>query len=185
MNEELHHLLDGELPDAATVEFLRTLAENREERTAFRQQIQLQGALYRNSTHASLTSGEEGEMFARVNNAIGANEVRPRGGAFWGRVAAVCLLVGGGLGYTAHELLTAPPPATAILAPVPVLIPNQLDSVRLIDLDRDTVADQGDSATRKVSVSSRRRASAKRVVKRRTPGVTTGSEFVQKRNKPR
>jgi hypothetical protein len=116
MNDELHHLLDGELPDEATVDLLRSLVDDREKRALFREQMKLQGALYRNDGFASMSSNEEAEMLGRVSSAIGTGQA-PMGRRFGSAVMATiigALLVGGGLGFFADQVISGrasePPP---------------------------------------------------------------------------
>lgn len=108
MKEELYHLLDGELSDSETADLLRHLSEDGADRSLFRQQMKLNGALARNEHYDSMSSSEEGEMVSRLIGAIGANEDnRDRGGWFSMRAVALVLMVlllGGGLGYIAGDL---------------------------------------------------------------------------------
>lgn len=102
MNENLHHLLDGDLPDDASVDLFRSLSESREQRQLFREQVKLQGALHRNEGYGAMSPEEEAEMLARVGDSINIAPPVGKGSRLaplaW-LLLGVGLLVGGGAGY--------------------------------------------------------------------------------------
>jgi hypothetical protein len=131
MNDELHHLLDGELPDEATADLLRSLVDDGEKRALFREQMKLQGALIRNEGFASMSSGEEAEMLGRVSSAIGVSRSIPWAQRFGSAVVATivgALIVGGGLGFFADQLVNGrasePPPTVIRQAAPPIAVPT-------------------------------------------------------------
>lgn len=127
MNEELYHLLDGDLPDEASVEVFRSLADSREQRELFREQARLQGALYRNDSYGAMSADEETEMLGRMGDAIGMNpsgSPSPRAGRRFAPLAlallGIGLLVGGGTGFVAGGGLEASKQEAVSTPPVPV-----------------------------------------------------------------
>jgi len=172
MNDELHHLLDGELPDEATVGLLRSLIDDGEKRALFREQMKLQGALIRNENFESMSSQEEAEMFGRLSSAIGVKESLPwakRIGSAAMAMVAGALLLGGGLGFFADRLVSGagnepPPPVTQpIKQAVPPLelsnapAPCNCDSVAAAVRDSVARAATSVSPTRKVQSRAPRR----------------------------
>jgi len=174
MNDQLHHLLDGELPDGATAEYLRHLSEDAADRTTFRQQMKLHGALYRNAGHDTMTSGEVGEMLERLQKATGgATGAVPRG--MWRRGVAVATiigatLVGGGLGFFAHDTLV-PRVSEITVAPISPRVTLQIrPAVVAPDVASTGVRDRTISKT-----SAVRRSTAHRSVRgKRTPQAVAG-----------
>ena len=131
MNDELHHLLDGELPDEATVDLLRSLVDDGEKRALFREQMKLQGALFRNEGFDSMSSREEAEMLGRLSSAIGVSESVPVAKRFGSAVMAMvvgALLLGGGLGFLGDKLVNGrasePPPTVIKQAAPPPVVPT-------------------------------------------------------------
>lgn len=136
MNDQLHHLLDGELPDGETAEYLRHLSKDTADRALFRQQMKLHGALYRNAGYDGMTTGEAGEMLDRLETAMGAAPIRTGTWRRGGMVAAAIIgavVVGGGLGYITHDnispratQITVMPvsPKINLVTPPPVVIPG-------------------------------------------------------------
>lgn len=168
MNDELHHLLDGELPDEATVDLLRSLIADGEKRSLFREQMKLQGALIRNENFASMSSQEEAEMFGRLSSAIGVKESLPwtkRIGSAAMAMVAGALLLGGGLGFFADRLVSGagnePPPAST--QPVNQMVPTPSLSTSPPPCNCDSVAAAvRDSLTRAAtSVSPTKKAQAR------------------------
>jgi len=105
MNEELYQLIDGELPDDASADLFRDLANSPEQRASFRQQMKLQNALHRNECYQTLTSGEDVDILSRLGPQIGltaGNTIR----WFRGRALAVLvttLLIGTCIGFLAER----------------------------------------------------------------------------------
>ncbi len=173
MNDHLHHLLDGELPDGETAQYLRHLSEDTADRSIFRQQMKLHGALYRNAGFDGMTTGEANEMLGRVETAVrGGGALSPSKG-IWRRGAAVAavigaVLVGGGLGYMAHDNIAPCAPEITVLpvspqiqfrvAPPPVAVTEQAP---------ETVA-----STR--STTPRRSTARRSVRKKSGPQAVTG-----------
>lgn len=108
MNEQLHHLLDGDISDGEMVDLLRSLVGDEAQRTLFREQMKLQGALFRNEGHGGMSPAEESEMMARVGSAIGVTTAaalpRRLGSRVWALVVSA-LLVGGTAGFVGNDLL--------------------------------------------------------------------------------
>ncbi len=179
MNDRVHLLLDGDLSDNETVEFLRSLISDGDARSAFREQLKLQGALYRNEGFGGMSSGEEMEMLSRVGSAIGVTATVPFtrriGNAVWGMVAGA-LIVGAGLGYTGHELFGGPPENTTatVTQPVtpaatPVARPCNCDSVAAA-----AVSAHQDSLSRAAQATPARKAAAKPKRRKIQIGAVTG-----------
>jgi anti-sigma factor RsiW len=105
MKDDLHELIDGELPDEQAAEVLHLLSVDPEKRSVFRQQMTLQRNLFRNERHQSLSSLEEGQLLDRVMRTAGEESGSvarlTRRGAV---LLAIGLLVGGGTGYVGHAL---------------------------------------------------------------------------------
>jgi len=184
MNDELHHLLDGELPDEATVDLLRSLVNDGEKRALFRAQMKLQGALTRNEGFASMSSHEEAEMLGRVSSVIGVTENLPWARRFGSAVLACiagALIVGGGLGFFADRLTSPPanqsPPAAIQQAVPPPVVPTpppcNCDSVTAAV--RDSVA----RAATTVSVAGTRKAQP-RVARRSGLDDPTGRDAAKR-----
>ncbi len=174
MNDQLHHLLDGELPDGQTAEFLRRLAEDPAARALFRQQMKLNGALYRNAGHGSMTTGEAGEMLDRLETAMGrVGTMVPKG--MWRRGAVVAavvgaVLLGGGLGYATHEGI-APRTPEIVVTPISPTIRFQIPSPPDLPEVSSGTADR--AAIQKSTVI--RRSTARRSVRgKREPQAVTG-----------
>lgn len=144
MNEELYHLLDGDLPDEASVEVFRSLADSREQRELFREQMRLQGALYRNESFGAMSADEETEMLGRMGDAIGTPPA-PRTGRRFAPLAlallGIGLLIGGGTGYMAGGGLDSSPQASISTTPVPVQQAPALETAAVVPMaiDRDSV----------------------------------------------
>jgi|GEM_PF-2009824 len=170
MNENLHHLFDGDLPDDASADLFRTLAENREQRQLFSEQMKLQGALHRNECHEAMTPDEEADMLGRLGKDIGmAIPAVRRSGATLLAVLllGVGLLVGGGAGYLIGDggddsrqsaNSAAPAPVIDTLA-APVAPPFDRDS--LVSAIRDSLVDamnatQVPTTSKKTGRTSRR-----------------------------
>jgi hypothetical protein len=122
MKEELFQLLDGDLPDDATAELLHLLSVDPDKRSIFRQQLKLQGALYRNEQHDGLTPGEEAEMLERLGSTIGLKQGSSPRGLRPGTIALIVLLLsfGTGLGILIanwtganNRISTSPPPVVS------------------------------------------------------------------------
>jgi hypothetical protein len=170
MNDDLHHLLDGELPDEATVNLLRSLVDDREKRALFREQMKLQGALIRNEGFAGMSAHEETEMLGRVSSAIGVTENIPWMRRFGSAVVASiigALLVGGSLGFLGDRLVSGrasepPPPIVkqVVLPPVvPTPPPCNCDSVATAVRDSiSQAASDVSAAAKKPQARAHRRA---------------------------
>ncbi|MDB5034739.1 MAG: hypothetical protein JWQ98_1980 [Chlorobi bacterium] len=188
MNEELHHLLDGELSDSETAEMLRKLAEDGEQRSLFRQQLMLQSALNRNEAHQPMSSPEASEMYGRLSNAIGApaESAANRFGTKALGMLGIGLLVGCGLGFLINSTTgggeTRNPPVATIphADTIRVMTPAPCNSDSLIAAVRDSIT--------AAIVPAPPPAPKKRVVRSsRSPKnmVTTGADLIHtKRPKP-
>lgn len=175
MNEELFHLLDGDLPDEASVEVFRSLADNREQRELFREQVRLQGALYRNDSYGAMSADEETEMLGRMGDAIGMNpsgSPPPRAGRRFAPLAlallGIGLLVGGGTGFVAGGGLDTSKQQTVSTPPVPVEQAPALETHSSPDVplafDRDSVvAAIRDSLTQAMNTSQMANAAKRKV----------------------
>jgi hypothetical protein len=106
MKEDLHHLIDGELPDDESAELLHLLSVDPEKRALFRQQLKLQSVLNRNDTHNPMSASEESEMLNRLHRSLNLTEESER--HWWGKrtiaMLALGIALGGGAGYIAHDL---------------------------------------------------------------------------------
>ena len=150
MKEELHQMLDGELPDDAMAELLHLLSVDPEKRRLFRQQMVLQHALVRNEAIDTLTPDEDHEMLSSLSRAVGITEPDTGGWKSWVAVGmlTVGLFVGGGAGYllgaadTSSQMATKQEPALEkIQVPIaPVVIPALLDRDSLVAALRDSIA---------------------------------------------
>jgi hypothetical protein len=132
MKEELFQLLDGDLPDDATAELLHLLSVDPDKRSIFRQQLKLQGALYRNEQHDGLTPGEEAEMLERLGSTIGLKQGSSPRGLRPGTIALIVLLLsfGTGLGILIanwtganNRISTSPPSIQQVEQSVPAAPP--------------------------------------------------------------
>lgn len=184
MNDALHHLLDGELPDEATVNLLRSLVDDGEKRALFREQMKLQGALFRNEGFDTMSSGEEAEMLGRVSSAIGISEAVPMARRFGSAVMATiigALLIGGGLGFYADQFVNGragePPPTVIRQAvtppPVPTPPPCNCDSIA------SAVRDSASRAATVVSAPAPRKQQV-RVARRSAFEDPTGREAAKR-----
>lgn len=149
MKEEIHQMLDGDLPDDAMAELLHLLSVDPEKRRLFRQQMVLQHALVRNEANDMLTPGEDLEMLSNLSRAVGINTPGSGGWKSWVAVGmlSVGLFVGGGAGYllgaSADAELAARKnfPAENIQIPSPPIVievPINRDSI--ITALRDSIA---------------------------------------------
>ncbi len=167
MNEELHHLLDGDLPDGASAELFRSLAGSGEHRELFREQVRLQGALYRNECHGAMTADEEMEMLSRMGEAI---DVKPR--ASTGRKASplafmllgIGLLIGGGAGYMAGENGSGKDSAVSTAPPYQAPAQQTLQQDLPLAINRDSiVAAIRDSVTHAMNTPQNQSAAKRKV----------------------
>ena len=137
MKDDIHELIDGELPDEQAAETLHLLSVDPEKRSAFRQQLTLQRTLYRNERHASLSSLEEGEMLERVMRSAGdaggaASRFARRGVV----MLALGFLVGSGAGYAGHSLLREPDVA---VQPTPDTVRIMQPAEHIDTINRDSI----------------------------------------------
>lgn len=173
MKDDLHELIDGQLPDEQAAEMLHLLSVDPEKRSAFRQQMSLQRTLFRNEQHRSLSSIEEGEMLERVMKSSGETSGRT------GRIArrgvtmlAVGLLLGGGAGYTGRALVEKPLMPQAIardtvrVVEAPATSASNFDRDSVVSAIRDSLAD----ANRASLASSARKS---RVTPKRSSRTST------------
>ena len=148
MKEEIHQMLDGDLPDDAMAELLHLLSVDPEKRRLFRQQMVLQHALVRNEANDMLTPDEDHEMLSSLSRAVGIYTPGTGGWKSWVAVGmlTVGLFVGGGAGYllgaSAESEIAARQQAAPELvipsAPIIVEIPLNRDSI--ITALRDSIA---------------------------------------------
>jgi hypothetical protein len=179
MKDELFQLLDGDLPDDATAELLHLLSVDPDKRAVFRQQMKLQGALYRNESHDGLTSREETEMLDRVGSAIGVKQGSSHADSGFrpglAGVLLLCLMLGTGLGYMMNEWTgerpheaTTPPTVQLVEQPdmaAPPVVSFNRDSVVLAL--RDSIAGAyidsiSQAETKPVKVASKKVSARKR-----------------------
>lgn len=166
MKEEIHQMLDGDLPDDAMAELLHLLSVDPEKRRLFRQQMVLQHALVRNEANDMLTPDEDHEMLSSLSRAVGINTPTAGGWKSW--VAAgmltVGLFVGGGAGYllgasadpamTAQEsvIRNTPIPAAPIVIEVPInrdsIITALRDSITAANVEKPVVKAAPETRTR-------------------------------------
>ncbi len=113
MNEELYHLIDGELPDAESAKLFGDLANDPAQRVLFRQQMKLQSALHRNEQYQSLTSGEDLDILSRLGPEVGLEPADspsspPTPAARGGMIAAAvagAIIVGSVAGFFGADLV--------------------------------------------------------------------------------
>lgn len=184
MKDDLHELIDGDLPDEQAAEFLHLLSVDPEKRTVFRQQMQLQRGLYRNERHAELSSLEEGEMLGRISSSIG--ESAPGAGRFARRgivMLAVGFLVGSGAGYVGHSLVSSPsmtanPGTVQVYQQVPTPTPV------VVNINRDSlvtaIGDSLNAERLREETGSTTRKTAKAPVKRKSNGKPKGNSWTGK-----
>ena len=149
MKEEMHQMLDGDLPDDAMAELLHLLSVDPEKRRLFRQQMVLQHALVRNEASDMLTPGEDLEMLSNLSRAVGISTPGTGGWKSWVAVGmlSVGLFVGGGAGYllgaSADAELAArqnfPVENIQIPAP-PIVIEVPINRDSIITALRDSIA---------------------------------------------
>jgi hypothetical protein len=164
---------------------LHLLSVDPDKRAVFRQQMKLQGALYRNESHEGLTSREETEMLDRVGGAIGMKQGSSHAGSGFrpglAGILLLCLTLGTGLGYMMNEWTgasphetTTPPTVQLVEQPVqaaPPVVAFNRDSVVLALRDSITTAYAAaymDSVSRAeakpVKVASKKVSARKRTV---------------------
>lgn len=150
MKEELHQMLDGELPDDAMAELLHLLSVDPEKRRLFRQQMVLQNALVRNEAIDTLTPDEDHEMLSSLSRAVGITETSTGGWKNWVGVGmlTVGLFVGGGAGYLLGASYNSPMMATRAepaieklrMPATPVVIQAPIDRDSLVTALRDSLS---------------------------------------------
>jgi hypothetical protein len=196
MNEELFQLLDGDLPDDATAELLHRLSVDPDKRAVFRQQMKLQGALYRNEGQDGLTPTEEAEMFDRLGTAVGVRQgsSHTASGLRPGLVGIVyaCLMLGMGTGYLINEWTGPPeqtsPPAIIVEQPEPAAPPVlSINRDSLIIALRDSVAqaytDSVAAAAKVVTATPKKATTRKRPSRSGTDDLTGAPEAKLKKKK--
>jgi hypothetical protein len=165
MREDLHELIDGDLPDEQAAELMHLLSVDPQKRSLFRQQLLLQHDLCRNERFSPLSAAEESEMFERVSRSIGLGiAARPgrtirRGIAMLG----VGFIVGSGVGYFGHGLVGKDSMAAKDTPDtVHVVRIVETPSVQAFDRDsvvaaiRDSLVEAGKATPRKSGVAPRR-----------------------------
>lgn len=168
MKDDLHELIDGELPDEQAAELLHLLSVDPEKRSAFRQQMNLQRNLYRNERFKSLSAFEEGEMLDRVMRTAG--DTTGGSGRFARRgvvMLALGFLVGSGAGYAGHSLVAD---GAMAARPVPdtVRIVEQIPVPTVVNLNRDSIV-----ASIRDSLADAQKTAAVTTAKRTTPRVAS------------
>jgi hypothetical protein len=185
MKEELHQMLDGELPDDAMAELLHLLSVDPEKRRLFRQQMVLQHALVRNEAIDTLTPDEDLEMLSSLSRAVGITEPGAGGWKSWVAVGmlTVGLFVGGGAGYivgasyNSAEMATRTEPAVEKLQlpHAPTVIPATVNHDAVAAALRESLT--GAIATERPAVASTK-VTPKRTTRTysavRRPPVRTG-----------
>ena len=194
MKEEIHQMLDGDLPDDAMAELLHLLSVDPEKRRLFRQQMVLQHALVRNEATDMLTPDEDMEMLSSLSRAVGINTPGTAGWKSWVAVGmlTVGLFVGGGAGYllgaSAEAEMAAQQKAapSVVIPPAPIVIEVPINRDSIITALRDSIA-AASVEKPVVAASPPKRASAPAV--RRTPrssgktnDLTGAPEAAAKRN---
>jgi hypothetical protein len=189
MKDELFQLLDGDLPDDATAELMHLLSVDPDKRAVFRQQLKLQGALYRNEGHSELTPTEEAEMLNRVGAAVGVKQGSSQAGSSvrpgLAGIMVICLMLGTGFGYLLNEWTgasqpdTIPPPSVQVVAQpemaAPPVVPFDRDS--LVSALRDSVVQAYTDSVTSAQQAARATPKKSTVRKRRAPqpeGAVTG-----------
>ncbi|MBC8145550.1 MAG: hypothetical protein H7X80_08180 [bacterium] len=176
MKDDLHDLIDGELPDEQAAEVLHLLSVDPEKRSAFRQQMNLQRGLFRNERFKSLSSLEEGEMLDRVMRTAGETSSRTGRLARRGAIMlALGFLIGSGAGYVGHALVDD---TSTAAAPTPdtVRMVDRAPTVEALSFNRDSVVAAITDSLRKQSrpsVASTTKKSTPRVARRSTRPTAT------------
>jgi hypothetical protein len=198
MAEDLHQIIDGELPDDATAEYLHLLSVDPEKRALFRQQLRLQKELYRNECHGRLSAAEEAEMLQRLTGAIGTTTTETLN-RWFNRAAltalGIGLLVGTGSGYAMRGALRNDEPNPVVktaepsVRPAPVII-QPFDRDSLATAVRDSVLDAMDSVITAMKASAtvtKRRPTVRKPSAPRYGGsdLTGRTEVLKNRNKSR
>jgi len=177
MKDDLHELIDGDLPDEQAAELLHLLSVDPEKRTMFRHQMRLQQNLCRNERHAGLSSLEEGEMLDRISRVVG--ETTPTAGRVARRgvlMLAIGFLVGSGAGYAGHSLVAGPELAENAPDTVRVIQQAPAPAPVVVNINRDSLV---------TAISDSLKAAQAQAAKVATPKRTTRSTPKKKSTRPK